>query len=57
MSPDREDVRDKLVELHVSFDVIDEFIRDCELNHTAFWKYPAESADTPLDGTRLWDNS
>lgn len=55
MSPDREDVRDKLVELHVGFDVIDEFIRDCELNHTAFWSFPPDL--NPLDGTRLWDNS
>lgn len=55
MSPDREDVRAKLAELHVSFDVIDEFIRDCELNHTAFWRFPPEPSS--LDGTRLWDNS
>lgn len=64
MKPDREAVRSALVDgLFVDPETVEEFMRDCELSHMAFWTFPPdeepapEAKPNPLDGTRLWPDS
>jgi len=58
MKPDREAVYNVLVNgLLVAPDVVEEFIKDCELSHMAFWTFPPDDAPQTwngYDGTRQW---